>query len=88
VAALRRADPPSTGPTGCVKEQETEKPAKAQQRAIEPWMDGWVVGWKETKQTHTVQSKDKTSQQRALFRQQQEFNKCNHADHYATRKNI
>jgi hypothetical protein len=34
VAALRRADPPST--TNCVKDQETEKVAKAQQRAVEP----------------------------------------------------
>jgi hypothetical protein len=33
IEALRRADPP---PKDCVRNQETEKAAKAQQRAVEP----------------------------------------------------
>jgi hypothetical protein len=37
VATLRRSDPPTKGD---VKDQETEKAAKFQQRAVEPWMDG------------------------------------------------
>jgi hypothetical protein len=36
VAALRRADPPSKGPTNCVKDQETEKAVKVLQWAVEP----------------------------------------------------
>jgi hypothetical protein len=36
VAALRRYDPPSKGPPDWVKDQQTEKSAKAQQRAVEP----------------------------------------------------
>jgi hypothetical protein len=36
VAALRRADPPSKESIYCVKDQETERAAKAQQRAVEP----------------------------------------------------
>jgi hypothetical protein len=35
VAALRHAYPPSKEATHCVKDQETEKAAKAQQRAVE-----------------------------------------------------
>jgi hypothetical protein len=35
VAALRQTDPPSEEFYGLVKDQETEKAAKAQQRAIE-----------------------------------------------------
>jgi hypothetical protein len=36
VVALRRADNSSKSPTDIVKDQETVKAAKAQQRAIEP----------------------------------------------------
>jgi hypothetical protein len=36
IAALRRADPPSKESTNCVKDQETEKAAKARQRAVGP----------------------------------------------------
>jgi hypothetical protein len=36
VAALRQADPPSEESTDCLKDQETEKAAKAQRRVIEP----------------------------------------------------
>jgi hypothetical protein len=36
VAAFRRADPPSKEPYRLRKKQETEKAAKAQQRAVEP----------------------------------------------------
>jgi hypothetical protein len=35
VAALRRADPPTRNPIYCKKDQETEKAAKVQQRAVE-----------------------------------------------------
>jgi hypothetical protein len=35
-AVLQRADPPFKGPADCVKDQETEKAAKAQQTAVDP----------------------------------------------------
>jgi hypothetical protein len=41
--------------------------------------------FKEGNKTNT-QSKDKTRQKLVSCRQQQEFNKCNGADHYAARK--
>jgi hypothetical protein len=36
VAALRRTDPRPKSPTKFVDDQETEKPARAQKRAVEP----------------------------------------------------
>jgi hypothetical protein len=45
VAALRRADPPSKESYRLYIDQETEKAAKSQQRAVESWMDGWMDGW-------------------------------------------
>jgi hypothetical protein len=36
VAALRRADAPSKSPTDRVKEEESEKAAKAQRTVVEP----------------------------------------------------
>jgi hypothetical protein len=39
VAALRRADPRSKSPINCVKDQETEKAAKAERRALDPRID-------------------------------------------------
>jgi hypothetical protein len=36
VAALLRADPPPRSSTNCVKDEETEKAAKAQQMDVEP----------------------------------------------------
>jgi hypothetical protein len=39
VAALQRADLPSKSPTECVKDHGTEKADKAQQRAVEPYID-------------------------------------------------
>jgi hypothetical protein len=36
VSALRRADPRPRSPTDCIKDQETEKAAKAEQKAIGP----------------------------------------------------
>jgi hypothetical protein len=39
VGVLRRADPPSKGDTEYVEDQENEKAAKVQQRAVEPYID-------------------------------------------------
>jgi hypothetical protein len=39
VEALRWAEPRQRSSTGCVKDQETVKAAKAQQRAVEPQID-------------------------------------------------
>jgi hypothetical protein len=36
VAALQRAHPRQRSPSDCVKDQETDKAAKAEQRAVEP----------------------------------------------------
>jgi hypothetical protein len=40
--ALGRADPPSEEPYPLCKNQETEKAAKFQQKAVDGWMDGWM----------------------------------------------
>jgi hypothetical protein len=39
VAAWRRTDPRPSSPIVCVKDEETEKAAKAKQRAVEPQTD-------------------------------------------------
>jgi hypothetical protein len=36
---LRRADSPPRSSIDCGKDQETEKAANVQQRAVEPWID-------------------------------------------------
>jgi hypothetical protein len=42
VTALRRAEPPFKKSNRLFKDQETGKVVKAQQRAIQRWMDGWI----------------------------------------------
>jgi hypothetical protein len=44
--ALRRADPPPRSRTDCVKDEETEKAAKVQQKAVEPWIDRFTENLK------------------------------------------